>query len=214
MASPREPKGSTKVAVPAPIEQKSQRTRNSTRPPPVAKNSRKFDAQVSLDTIGEGRKALLFPKKQTIFAQGVPADSVFYLQTGKVRLTVVSKNGKEATLGILSDRSFFGEGSLAGQPLRMGSATAMTDCAVLRIEKKAMVDALHREHTLSDLFVAYAGAASGVRVFPLDRPSIGGVCVDVASEFTSQVGNRGEDTAGDNPAFDLGEPNLDLVEPG
>jgi CRP-like cAMP-binding protein len=77
------------------------------------------------------------------------------LRTGKVRLTVVSKDGKEATIGILSDGSFFGEGSLAGQPLRMGSATAMTDCAVLRIEKKAMVDALHREHTLSDLFVAY-----------------------------------------------------------
>jgi CRP-like cAMP-binding protein len=72
-----------------------------------------------------------------------------------VKLTVVSKTGKEATIGILSDRSFFGEGSLAGQPLRMGSATAMTDCAVLRIEKKAMVDALHREHEFSDLFVAY-----------------------------------------------------------
>jgi CRP/FNR family transcriptional regulator, cyclic AMP receptor protein len=98
---------------------------------------------------------MLFPKKQSVFAQGDPADAVFYLQTGKVRLTVVSKNGKEATIGILSDGSFFGEGSLAGQPLRMGSATAMTDCAVLRIEKNAMVDALHREHTLSDLFVAY-----------------------------------------------------------
>ena len=80
---------------------------------------------------------------------------MFYLQTGKVKLTVVSKTGKEATIGILSDGSFFGEGSLAGQPLRMGSATAMTDCAVLRIEKKAMVDALHREHEFSDLFVAY-----------------------------------------------------------
>ena len=155
MASPRERKGSTKVAVPAPIEQKSQHPRNSTRPPPARKNERKFDPQVFLDTIGEGRKALLFPKKQTIMAQGDPADAVFYLRTGKVRLTVVSKTGKEATIGILSDGSFFGEGSLAGQPLRMGSATAMTDCAVLRIEKKAMVDALHREQALSDLFVAY-----------------------------------------------------------
>jgi len=98
---------------------------------------------------------MLFSKKQMVFAQGDPADAVFYLQTGKVRLTVVSKNGKEATLGILSEGSFFGEGSLAGQPLRMGSATAMTDCAVLRIEKRAMVDVLQREHTLSDLFVAY-----------------------------------------------------------
>ena len=155
MASSRESKGSTKIAVPAPIERTSRRTRNSTRPPPAPSNGPKFDPQVFLDTIGEGRKALLFPKKQTIFAQGGPADAIFYLRTGKVRLTVVSKDGKEATIGILSDGSFFGEGSLAGQPLRMGSATAMTDCAVLRIEKKAMVDALHREHTLSDLFVAY-----------------------------------------------------------
>jgi CRP/FNR family cyclic AMP-dependent transcriptional regulator len=98
---------------------------------------------------------MLFPKKHTIFAQGDPADTIFYLQTGKVRLTVVSTTGKEATIGVLSDGSFFGEGSLAGQPLRMGTAIAMTDCAVLRIEKKATVDTLHREHTLSDLFVAY-----------------------------------------------------------
>jgi CRP/FNR family transcriptional regulator, cyclic AMP receptor protein len=98
---------------------------------------------------------MLFPKKHPIFTQGDPADAVFYLQTGKVRLTVVSKTGKEATIGILSDGGFFGEGSLAGQALRMGSATALTDCAVLRIEKKAMMEALHREHTFSDLFVTY-----------------------------------------------------------
>src|SRR5579864_555567 len=154
-ASPRESEGSTKIAVPTPIERKSRRTRNSTRPPPAPKNGPEFDPQVFLDTIGEGRKALLFPKKQTIFAQGDPANAIFYLRTGKVRLTVVSKDGKEATIGILSDGSFFGEGALAGQPLRMGSATAMSDCAVLRIEKKAMMQALHREHAFSDLFVSY-----------------------------------------------------------
>jgi len=98
---------------------------------------------------------MLFPKKQTIFAQGDPADAVFYLQTGKVKLAVVSKTGKEATIGILSDESFFGEGSLAGQTLRMGTATAMTECSVLRIEKEAMMQALHREHAFSDVFVAY-----------------------------------------------------------
>src|SRR5438094_7562521 len=75
--------------------------------------------------------------------------TVFYVQKGKVKLTVVSKTGKEATIGILS------EGSLAGQVLRMGSAAAMTDCELLRIEKKAMMDALHREHAFSDMFVAY-----------------------------------------------------------
>ena len=96
-----------------------------------------------------------FPKKQAIFAQGDAADTIFYIQEGKVRLTVVSDVGKEATLGILGEGDFFGEGGLAGQPLRMGSATAMTDCELLQIDKKAMVLALHREHTFSDLFVAY-----------------------------------------------------------
>ena len=121
----------------------------------VAKKSREFDPEALLATIGEGRKTMLFAKKHTIFVQGDPADAVFYLQTGKIKLAVVSKTGKEATIGILSDRSFFGEGSLAGQSLRMGTATAMSDCSVLRIEKKAMMQALHREHTLSDMFVAY-----------------------------------------------------------
>ena len=124
-------------------------------PGAVAKKSRAFDPEALLAIIGEGRKAMLFAKRQTIFAQGDGADAVFYLQTGKVKLAVVSKTGKEATIGILSERSFFGEGSLAGQGLRMGTATAMTDCCVMRIEKKAMMEALHREQTLSDMFVAY-----------------------------------------------------------
>jgi CRP-like cAMP-binding protein len=119
------------------------------------KKKRDFDPKTFLATIGEGRKVVAFPKKQTIFTQGEAADAVFYIQEGKVRLTVVSKIGKEATLGILGEGEFFGEGGLAGQPLRMGSATAMTDCELLHIEKKAMMLALHREHAFSDLFVAY-----------------------------------------------------------
>src|ERR1700680_1900326 len=119
------------------------------------KKRRDFDPRKFLATIGEGRKVVAFPKKQPIFTQGDKADAVFYIQEGTVRLTVVSTIGKEATLGILSEGEFFGEGGLAGQPLRMGSATAMTDCEVLRIDKKAMMLALHREHTFSDLFVAY-----------------------------------------------------------
>ncbi len=114
-----------------------------------------FDPQKFLATIGEGRKVMSFPTKQAIFAQGDAADAVFYVQEGKVKLSVVSKTGKEATLGILSDGQFFGEGSLAGQTRRMGSATAMTECVLLRIEKRAMMLALHREHEFSDLFVAY-----------------------------------------------------------
>jgi len=120
-----------------------------------ARKTRDFDPKEFLATIGEGRKVVAVPKKQTIFTQGDAADAVFYMQEGEVRLSVVSKTGREATLGILREGDFFGEGSLAGQPLRMGSATAMTDCELLRIDKKAMVLALHREHTFSDLFVAY-----------------------------------------------------------
>jgi len=120
-----------------------------------AKKACNFDPRKFLATIGEGRRIVAVAKKQTIYAQGAACDAVFYIQTGQVRLTVVSAIGKEATLGILSEGEFFGEGGLAGQPLRMGSATAMTDCELLRIDKKAMILALHREHTFSDLFVAY-----------------------------------------------------------
>ena len=121
----------------------------------LAKKKRDFDPKKFLATIGEGRKVVAVPKKQTIFTQGDAADAVFYIQEGRVRLTVVSEIGKEATLGILNEGDFFGEGGLAGQPLRMGSATAMTDCELMRIDKKAMMLALHRQHTLSDLFTAY-----------------------------------------------------------
>jgi CRP/FNR family cyclic AMP-dependent transcriptional regulator len=124
-------------------------------PTVLAQKKRDFDPKKFLATIGEGRKVVAFPKKQTIFTQGDAADAVFYIQEGQVRLSVVSKVGKEATLGILSEGAFFGEGGLAGQPLRMGSATAVTDCELLRIDKKAMMLAVHREHTFSDLFVAY-----------------------------------------------------------
>jgi CRP/FNR family transcriptional regulator, cyclic AMP receptor protein len=124
-------------------------------PRPAPQNQSAFDPAVFLATIGKGRKAMVFSKKQAIFTQGEPADAIFYLRTGKIKLTVVSKTGKEATIGIVSDGSFFGEGGLAGQRWRRGSATAMADCAVLRIEKKAMLQTLHREHALSDMFVAY-----------------------------------------------------------
>src|SRR4030081_1425302 len=120
-----------------------------------AKKTHDFDPKKFLATIGTGRQVMSFARKQKIFTQGESADAVFYIQGGKVQLNVVSKIGKEANLGILGDGNFFGEGSLAGQALRMGSATALTDCEILRIEKTAMMDALHREHAFSDLFVAY-----------------------------------------------------------
>ena len=120
-----------------------------------AKHGSHFDPKKFLATMGAGRTAVGFSKKQTILSQGDAADAVFYIQEGKVRLTVVSDAGKEATIGVLSNGDFFGEGCLAGQPLRMASATAMTDCDLLRINKKTMMEALHREHALSDMFVAY-----------------------------------------------------------
>ena len=124
---------------------------------PVAgnKKGREFDPTTFLATIGEGRKSLTVSRKHGIFTQGDAADAVFYIQKGKVRLTVVSKTGKEATIAILGEANFFGEGALAGQSFRMGSAAAMSDCQLLRIDKKAMMNALHREHAFSDRFVAY-----------------------------------------------------------
>src|SRR5450631_2876342 len=102
----------------------------------------KFDTKTFLSTIDGGRKIAYFPKKKTIFAQGGSSDAVFYIKVGKVRLTVVSEIGKDATIGILNEGDFFGEGCLAGQPLRLCSATAMTDCSVMEIDKKSMMEVL------------------------------------------------------------------------
>src|ERR1700690_3218942 len=120
-------------------------------PVPTSKKLSKFDTKTFLSTINGGRKSVAFAKKQTIFVQGDPSDTVFYIQKGKVKLTVVSQIGKEATIGILNEGDFFGEGCLTGQPLRLCSATAMTDCSVMRIDKKSMIEVLHREHEFSDM---------------------------------------------------------------
>ena len=125
------------------------------RPVAAAKRRPRFDPKTFLSTIDWGRTIVTFPKKRTIFAQGDSADSVFYLQNGKVKLTVVATNGKEATIGILNEGDFFGEGCLTGQALRMCSVTAITDCAVMRINKKSMMEVIHRERAFSDMFVAY-----------------------------------------------------------
>jgi CRP/FNR family transcriptional regulator, cyclic AMP receptor protein len=124
-------------------------------PVAAAKKQRQFDPKTFLTIINGGRKILAFPKKQTIFAQGDSSDAVFYIQKGKVKLTVVARSGKEATIGILKEGDFFGEGCLTGQALRLCSANAMSDCAVMRIEKKTMMKVLHEEHAMSDMFVEY-----------------------------------------------------------
>lgn len=121
----------------------------------TAKKLKQFDPKTFLSVINGGRKVVDFAKKQTIFHQGDPSDAVFYLQKGNVQLTVVSKFGKEAVIGILREGDFFGESCLTGEPLRLCSATALTDCSVMRVDKKIMIHVLHEEHALSDVFVAY-----------------------------------------------------------
>jgi len=119
------------------------------------KKRSQFDIKTFLSTIDGGRTIVAAPKKETIFAQGDSANSVFYIQRGKVKLTVVASSGKEATIGILNEGDFFGEGCLTGQPRRMCSASAMTDCTLMRIDKKSMMEVIHRERAFSDMFVAY-----------------------------------------------------------
>jgi CRP/FNR family cyclic AMP-dependent transcriptional regulator len=124
-------------------------------PRPAAKKLGKFDTKTFLSTLNGGRKIATFPKKGTIFVQGDSSDAVFYIQTGKVKLTVVSKSGKEATIAMLNEGDFFGEGCLTGQARRLCGATAITDCSVMRIDKKSMTDVLHRESAFSEMFMAY-----------------------------------------------------------
>ncbi len=126
-----------------------------TRVSGAATKRRKFSPQTFLSTIDGGRTIATVTKKQRVFAQGDVADAVFHIQKGTIRLSVVSKGGKEATIGILTDGTFFGEGCLTGQPFRMCSASTMTDCMIMRIDKKAMMDVIHRERAFSDIFVTY-----------------------------------------------------------
>jgi CRP/FNR family transcriptional regulator, cyclic AMP receptor protein len=114
-----------------------------------------FDAQAFLDSAGVARKVTEFAKKQAIFSQGDPAKNVFYIQKGGVRLSVVNQIGKEAVVAILGPGDFFGEGCLAGQPIRIGSATAIAPTTLLVIEKKEMSRVLHSEHSFSDRFISY-----------------------------------------------------------
>jgi CRP-like cAMP-binding protein len=122
-------------------------------PTPTAKNNGILNSRRILATMGTGIKVVAFLKNQAIFNQGDAVGEIFYIQEGEVKLTVVSKFGKTATLNIFSVGEFFGEGGLAGQPLRLDSATAMSDCKLLRIDDKAMMAALQRERVLSDLFM-------------------------------------------------------------
>jgi CRP-like cAMP-binding protein len=114
-----------------------------------------FDPRELLSRIANGKTTKAYRSKQVVFAQGDAADAVFYLQTGKVQLTVVSTRGKEAVIGVLEPGSFFGEGCLAGQPLRMATASALQASSIVRIARTTMVRLLHREPEFGELFTAY-----------------------------------------------------------
>jgi CRP/FNR family cyclic AMP-dependent transcriptional regulator len=114
-----------------------------------------FNTQEFLDSAGVARKVTEFKKKETIFSQGDPRRNVFYIQKGGVRLSVVNESGKEAVVAVLGPGDFFGEGCLAGQPIRIGTATSIAPTTALIIEKSEMVRVLHSEHEFSDRFISF-----------------------------------------------------------
>ncbi len=114
-----------------------------------------FDPKIFLAKVGEGRTIAEYSKDQMVFSQGDPANAVFYIQKGKIKLTVVSNNGKEAIIATLGTGDFLGEGCLTAQPLRMATATAISDCSIVRLQKAAMIRVLHDEPAFSEMFVSY-----------------------------------------------------------
>jgi CRP/FNR family cyclic AMP-dependent transcriptional regulator len=124
--------------------------------PPMEKKSKvAFDVKAYLARADGGRTIATYQEKQIVYSQGQPADSVFYVQKGKVKITVLSEQGKEAVIAIYGPDEFFGEGSLIGQEQRLGSAAAMTECEIMRLEKGAMIRVLHEEPAFSEMFVAH-----------------------------------------------------------
>jgi CRP-like cAMP-binding protein len=120
-----------------------------------AKEKDRFDAQAFLDSAGVARTIMEYRPADVIFTQGDPCESVLYIQKGGVKLSLLSKTGREAVVAMLGPGDFFGEGCLAGQPVRMGSATAITGSTILHVEKDQMIRLLHRQHALSDRFIAH-----------------------------------------------------------
>ena len=114
-----------------------------------------FDPKDFLEKVGAGKEILEFHKNQKVFEQGEVADTVFYIQKGKVKLTVLSEQGKEAVVAILEPLQFFGEGCMNGHKLRISTATTMEDCVIMSITKSAMITTLHDEPKFSELFMAY-----------------------------------------------------------
>jgi CRP/FNR family cyclic AMP-dependent transcriptional regulator len=122
-----------------------------------------FNPQSFLAKVGEGRRIATYRKDQIVFSQGDPGDSVFYIQKGRVKLTVVSEQGKEAIVAMLGAGDFLGEGCLAGQPKRIATVKAMTECVIMRLEKVAIIRVIHEEPAFSEMFIAHL-LARNIRV--------------------------------------------------
>ena len=114
-----------------------------------------FDPKVFLSKMNGGRTVAQYGKNQVVYQQGNPADAVFYIQTGKAKVTVVSEQGKEAVVALLGSGDFFGEGCLGGQPLRLATVTALTDCEITRIPKSEIVNVIHTEPAFAELFISH-----------------------------------------------------------
>ena len=121
----------------------------------AVKRRASFDPKSFLAKVGDGRSIDRFGKDQIVFSQGDPADAVFFIQKGKAKVTVVSEQGKEAVVAIFGTNEFFGEGCLAGQAQRIATVTTMTDSIIMRLEKSAVVDVIHREPAFSEMFIAH-----------------------------------------------------------
>jgi CRP/FNR family transcriptional regulator, cyclic AMP receptor protein len=119
------------------------------------RKTREFEAARYLENAGVDRRVLKFHKKQAIFAQGDPCGSVLFIQSGTVKISVVAKSGKEAVVAILGEGDFFGEGCIAGQPVRVATATALSPVSVLEIDQREMIRVIHEEHEFADLFIAH-----------------------------------------------------------
>jgi len=119
------------------------------------KKSQEFHPTRIQVELGEGREILPYKEGAVVFTQGDPANAIFHIQNGKVKLAVVSKGGKEAVIALLGAADFFGEGCLAGQSLRMATAIAMSDCSIMRLEKAIVVEMLHRDPAFSELLLSY-----------------------------------------------------------
>ena len=145
----------------------SPRSSRRPRPPPVetvgspkgpameSKQNGTFNAQAFLDSAGVARRIVEYRRAEVIYTQGDPCESVLYIQKGGVKISVLSKTGREAVVAVLGAGDFFGEGGLAGQPVRMGSATASTSTTILLVDQHEMVRLLHQQHAMSDRFIAH-----------------------------------------------------------